>query len=230
MVWMYIYSGLVVLGVVVFSNFGAKLGESLGASKEKLSWMTEARSRKIGGLLLLMFGGFIASIDLFWIHNKYMEYSGITTANTAFNLLGLTFDTSALVGDLQNNHLFGIPWGFGGMLFFAISGWFALSIQREPVASWVSLLLKSGVYLSVLAVLASLYLVYIEMFILEGTYSIHATIIQLTIFFSLMMFISLQQMNDEGNWIGQTSEETAVETQRKSRSRGYVAPIIDSEE
>ncbi|MBT3971269.1 MAG: hypothetical protein HOE92_03515 [Euryarchaeota archaeon] len=230
MEWIFIYSALILIGALLATSLGETIANALGASEEKLSWMANDRTRKLGAMQLMLLGGFIASIDLFWIQNKYMEYSGITAASTAMDIFGLNFDTTTFVGDLENNNFFGIPWGFGGMLFFVIIGWFTLSIKAEPTATWVDLFLKLGVLSTGFGVAVSLYLVYIQTFVMDGVYSLEATIIQLTIFSLLLAFASLQKMKNEGTWVEKKYDSDPLDKKRKRRSGGYIAPTIDSEE
>ncbi|HIG03483.1 MAG TPA: vitamin K epoxide reductase family protein [Candidatus Poseidoniales archaeon] len=230
MEWIFIYSALIFCGALLSTNLGETIANALGASEEKLSWMSNVRTRKLGAMQLMLLGGFIASIDLFWIQNKYMEYSGITAASTAMDIFGLNFDTTTFVGDLENNNFFGIPWGFGGMLFFIIVGWFTLSIKAEPTASWVDLFLKLGILSSGFGGIVSLYLVYIQTFVMDGVYSLEAAIIQLTIFSLLLAFTSLQRMKNEGIWVDNKLDSDPLYEKRKRRSSGYIAPTVDSEE
>ncbi|MDP7001478.1 MAG: vitamin K epoxide reductase family protein [Candidatus Poseidoniaceae archaeon] len=225
----------VIVGAIIASPLGTKIASSLGANSEKFSWLATKRDRLLGGLIMVCFGGFTVSAHTLWFHNKFHELGSSGIGCSAFGI----FDcASVIANDAYNSDpLFGAPWGVVGMLAFAMFGWLALTVLREPNASWVETHLKVGVGGSAVGVVIALYLVYVEIFPLEGVFCQYCTTAHIADLISLMIFFKLLSLKEGGHWLSSDEKDAEndvkkiaeIRTERKKRG-GYVAPTSSAEE
>ena len=222
----------ILLGVVIASQFLPKYFPDVVS---KYGWLENPRSRLLSGLLLVCLGGFTVSAHTLWFHNKFHELGSAGVGCASFGV----FDCASVIQNNQYNTdpLFGAPWGVIGMLAFTLLAWLALSIQKDHTASWVETHLKLGVGASAIGVIIALYLVYVEIFPLEGVFCQYCTAAHLADLISLILFVKLLNLKNEGNWA--TSSEEIVESKTKrlaeikserKSSGGYVKPTTSSEE
>ena len=233
--WIVLHIILVASGIIIASPLGGKISNAIGAGDNKMKWLSSRRERMLAGLLLVCLGGFTVSSHTLWFHNKFHEMGNSAIGCSAFSV----FDCANVIAndDYNSAPLLGIPWGVVGMLAFAMLAWLALSIKKEPSAGWVDTHLKAGVGISTIGALVALYLVYVEIFPLEGVFCQYCTIAHIADIASLVIFFKLLNMKNEGIWLtdGEKSSDekskTLTEIRTGSKSRGgYVKPTSSGEE
>ncbi len=233
--WLVLHIGLVSSGMVIASPIGGKIANSIGASEDKMRWLSSRRERMLAGLLLVCLGGFTVSSHTLWFHNKFHEMGNSAIGCSAFSV----FDCANVIAndDYNSAPLLGIPWGVVGMLAFAMLAWLALSIKKEPSAGWVETHLKAGLGISTIGALIALYLVYVEIFPLEGVFCQYCTVAHIADITSMVIFFKLLNMKNEELWLsaGEKIADSAtkslaeIRAGRKSRG-GYVKPTSSGEE
>ena len=233
--WIVLHIILVASGIIIASPIGGKISNVIGAGDNKMKWLSSRRERLLGGLLLVCLGGFTVSSHTLWFHNKFHEMGSSGIGCSAFSV----FDCASVIANDEYNTapLLGAPWGIIGMLAFTMLAWLALSVVKEPAADWVETHLKAGIGLSAIGALVALYLVYVEIFPLDGVFCQYCTVAHIADIASLVIFFKLLNFKNEGIWLtdGEKSIDAKsknlaeVRTERKSRG-GYVKPTTSSEE
>ena len=233
--WIFFHISLVSSGIVIASPIGGRIATLFGSSKDKMKWLSSRRERLLSGLLLVCFGGFTVSSHTLWFHNKFHEMGSSGIGCSAFSV----FDCASVIANDEYNTapLLSAPWGLVGMLAFTMLGWLALSVIKEPTAGWVETHLKTGIGISAIGALVALYLVYVEIFPLEGVFCQYCTVAHVADIASLVIFFKLLNFKNEGIWLtdGEKSSDAksknlaGIRTERKLRG-GYVKPTTSSEE
>lgn len=212
----------IIFGLILMSPLGEGLGNSLSSRWKSLDTV---RGRTLGGMIAVMFGGFTVSAHTLWIHNKASEMGG-----GEFCSSDGVWDCSSVIGNSEWNTMpfIGLPWGLLGMLAFALFMWLAISISKEPTASWVSTNLSIGRNFGILGILMIFYLIYAEYEI--GKLCQYCTTAHISHLISTFGFFRLTKMYGESDW-GNNSPIEAVHNSKERRKRsGYVAPKKYSEE
>ena len=212
----------IVFGLVLMSPLGEGLGKSLSSRWKSLETV---RGRTLGGMIAVMFGGFTVSAHTLWIHNKASEMGG-----GQFCSSDGVWDCSSVIGNSDWNTMpfIGLPWGLLGMLAFALFLWLAISIAKEPSATWVSSNLSIGRNFGILGILMIFYLIYAEYEI--GKLCQYCTTAHISHAVSTFGFFRLTKMYGGSEW--RDSSVITIETESKERRKrgGYVAPKVASEE
>ena len=227
--WIIFHLTLIILGMAV------PFVPSFAPGLTKMKWFSNKRSRLLTGLLLVCLGGFTVSAHTLWFHNKFHELGSSGIGCAAFGV----FDCASVIANSKYNTdpIFGAPWGVVGMLAFTLLGWLALSVQSEPTAKWVEMHLKVGVGASAIGVLIALYLVYVEIFPLEGVFCQYCSAAHFADLVSLVMFFQLLRLKEGNSWLTESegakvekSNQIAEIKSERRTSGGYVKPTTSSEE
>lgn len=209
------------MGFILMMPFGEGVATKLS---ERFPSLATIRGRLLGGLKLVILGGFTVSVHTFWIHNKAKELgSGDFCSGDAL------FDCSSVIGNDAWNTMpiIGLPWGVIGMIAFTIFLWLILSISKEPNATWVAQNIKIGKLMGIGGLIIMLYLFYAEFAI--GNLCQYCTVAHFAHATTTYGFFKLDKMYESNEWdpIGSTKTENP---QTRRRTRGYVEPIQSEEE
>ena len=212
----------IVFGLYLMSPLGEGLANQLSSRWPSLETL---RGRTLGGMLAVMFGGFTVSAHTLWIHNKANEMGGGNFCSAEG-----VWDCSSVIGNSDWNTMpfVGLPWGLLGMLAFALFLWLAISIAKDPAASWVLTHIKVGTNMGIIGIGMILYLIYAEYDI--GKLCQYCTTAHVSHIITTIGFFRLGSMYGTNAWgIGTLSEDEKSSRERKKRT-GYIAPKIVSEE
>ena len=114
------------------------------------------------------------------------------------------------------------------MLAFALFLWLAISIAKEPSATWVSSNLSIGRNFGILGILMIFYLIYAEYEI--GKLCQYCTTAHISHAVSTFGFFRLSKMYGGSEWSNSSAISTETESKERRKRGGYVAPKISSEE
>ena len=212
----------IVFGLYLMSPLGEGLASQLSSRWPSLETL---RGRTLGGMLAVMFGGFTVSAHTLWIHNKANEMGGGNFCSAEG-----VWDCSSVIGNSDWNTMpfVGLPWGLLGMLAFALFLWLAISIAKDPAASWVLTHIKVGTNMGIIGIGMILYLIYAEYDI--GKLCQYCTTAHVSHIITTIGFFRLGSIYGTNAWgIGTLSEDEKSARERKKRT-GYIAPKIISEE
>ena len=215
----------IVLGLILMFPFGEGLGKSFSNRWPSLE---TKRGRTLGGMLLVMLGGFTVSVHTLWIHNKRKELGSGDFCSSE----GL-FDCSSVIGNDSWNTMpvLDIPWGIVGMLGFSFLLWIVISVAKDPAASYVADSLKYGKLLGVMGLFMILYLIYAEYEI--GKLCQYCSTAHFAHLVATIGFFRLEKMYKTGEWgagAGGLKELVDLEDRRERRKRGgYVKPTSEEE-
>jgi uncharacterized membrane protein len=211
----------IVIGFIIMMPFGEALTAKLAT---KFPSLTTARGRLLGGMKLVMLGGFTVSVHTFWIHNKAKEL-GAGEFCSGESL----FDCSSVIGNDAWNTMpiIGLPWGVIGMIAFAVFMWLIISISKEPNATWVVQHIKIGKVMGILGLVMMLYLFYAEFSI--GKLCQYCTVAHLAHAITTFGFFRLENMFESSGWNPTNAAPTGKRQARRPK-RGFVPPIPSEEE
>ena len=214
----------ILLGLVLMLPFGENLGKSVS---EKWPSMGTNFGRTVNGMMLVIFGGFTVSAHTYWIHNKAKE---IGTGD--FCAGGGVWDCGSVIGndDWNTMPFFDIPWGLVGMLVFSLFLWIVYSVSRDSSASWVPNYIYYSKLMCISGIAVIMYLIYAE-FQIEKLCQ-YCTTAHVAHLITTFGFFKLGNMQKTSEWNSNINDEAInARKERRSRSRGYVAPTeSDSEE
>jgi uncharacterized membrane protein len=195
----------VVIGIFIASPMGAP----------RLPEMGEAR-RRLLGLLFIEAGGFTASVYTWMIHNQ-MAATGTSELCAVKGLV----QCGSVIGDPTYSTFLGLPWGIVGMGAFAVIGWLTLAMFMEMKADWAEKYLDYAWYLSLPGIAGIVWLIIVEMFLVDGAPHIcpYCTCVHIALGATIFLLYSLRKNRDAGHWeiTRQKSKEELLALARKGR-------------
>tara|TARA_B100000575_G_scaffold175925_1_gene141056 strand:- start:4429 stop:4998 length:570 start_codon:yes stop_codon:yes gene_type:complete len=140
--------------------------------------------------------GIVGSGWTWAVHNSMIMGSSSMCATEGLVQCG------SVIGDPQWNNLFGIPWGLIGIASFALIWFVVLSIRMDLHAKWTSGYVDMLFYVSLAGVPFVLWLVLVELTMVDGAPHIcpYCTVIHIALVGMVACSYSLRQKRDAGTW------------------------------
>ena len=180
-----VFLAVMALGGVVASN----------VKISKLDEMTQLR-RRLLGLFIIGMSGLAASAWTWMIHNDLVTGGSQYCAAEGFVQCG------SVIGDPNFSTFMGMPWGVIGILAFSVLGWFSLSMFLGLKEDWSKSYVDYAWWLSLLGVPFVLWLVFVELVLVDGAPHIcpYCTSVHIAMIACLYILYTIRKERDEGSW------------------------------
>ncbi|MEC7703941.1 MAG: vitamin K epoxide reductase family protein [Candidatus Thermoplasmatota archaeon] len=148
------------------------------------------------GLFIVEMGGLAASAWTWMIHNQL-----VTGASNLCAAEGIV-QCGSVIGDPTYSTFFGVPWGVVGIFAFSALGWLTLSSIMDMKADWAKQYVDFTWYLILPGILGVVWLVLVELFLVEGAPHIcpYCTSVHISILVSVFLLTRIRGMIDDGVW------------------------------
>ena len=198
---------------------------------ERSNLFPDARRRITIGLGLILLGGFTISTHTYVIHLQLAEGAGTTCQS------GAVFSCGDVIGDERWNSFLTIPWGIIGMVAFSVLGFLLLCTWLEPGAAFVERYLGYGRTLTLVGVVPILWLVIVELFLVEDAPQIcqYCSTAHAANILAVAGFTQIANLRGSDRWgvrldaasggSKQRSHAGTTESKTKRSAQGYVAPV-----
>ena len=152
--------------------------------------------RLLLGLFVVEMGGLAASAWTWMIHNQL-----VTGASNLCAAEGVV-QCGSVIGDPTYSTFFGMPWGVIGIFAFSTLGWLTLSSVMDMKADFAKKYVDFTWYLILPGILGVVWLVLVELFLVEGAPHIcpYCTSVHMSILLSVFLLTRIRKMIEEGVW------------------------------
>ena len=156
---------------------------------------TPVRKRLLG-LFIIQIGGLAASAWTWMIHNDLVTGGSQYCAAEGFVQCG------SVIGDPNFSTFMGMPWGVIGILAFSVLVWFSLSMFLGLKEDWSKSYVDYAWWLSLLGVPFVLWLVFVELVLVDGAPHIcpYCTSVHIAMIACLYILYTIRKDRDEGSW------------------------------
>jgi uncharacterized membrane protein len=202
-------------GPLVFFLVVMAIG-GLIASNMKISNLEEMSRtrRRLLGLFIIEMGGLAASAWTWMIHNDLIKGSSEYCASEGLVQCG------SVIGDPNYSTFMGMPWGVIGILAFSVLGWFTLTIFLDMKADWSKSYVDYAWWLSLPSAPGILWLVFVELVLVEGAPHIcpYCTAVHIALIGCMYLLYTIRKERDEGDW-DITTKKSKAELLAKARKK-----------
>jgi uncharacterized membrane protein len=178
---------------LVIMAIGGLVASNLKISQ--LEHMTQMR-RRLLGLFIIEMGGLAASAWTLMIHNQ------MVTGGSEFCAAEGVVQCGSVIGDPIYSEFFGIPWGVIGIGAFSVLGWITLSIFLDMKADWAKSYVDYAWWLSLPSAPGIVWLVMVELFLVEGAPHIcpYCTSVHIALIACMYIIYTIRGERDAGEW------------------------------
>ena len=211
-----VFLAVMALGGVVASN----------VKISKLEEMTQLR-RRLLGLFIIGMSGLAASAWTWMIHNDLVTGGSQYCAAEGFVQCG------SVIGDPNFSTFMGMPWGVIGILAFSVLGWFSLSMFLDLKADWSKTYVDYAWWLSLLGVPFVLWLVFVELVLVDGAPHIcpYCTSVHIAMIACLYILYTIRKERDEGSWdVAPKKSKSELLAKARKGSKSSSSKTKDAEE
>jgi len=170
----------------------------LVASNQKISKLQEMSQmrRRLLGLFIIEMSGLAASAWTWMIHNQ------MVTGGSEFCAAEGVVQCGSVIGDPIYSEFFGIPWGVVGIGAFSVLGWITLSIYLDMKADWSKSYVDYAWWLSLPSAPGIVWLVLVELFLVEGAPHIcpYCTSVHIALIACMYILFTIRSERDAGTW------------------------------
>ena len=168
------------------------------ASQQKISKLEDMSQprRRLLGLFVIEMAGLAASAWTWMIHND------LFTGGTEYCAAEGFVQCGSVIGDPTYSTFMGMPWGVIGVLAFSVLGWLTLSVFLDMKEDWAKSYVDYTWWLSLLGVPFVVWLVFVELVLVEGAPHIcpYCTGVHIAMIASLYIIYTIRNERDEGSW------------------------------